>query len=218
MWRLIGVVSIASIAACARKPVSDQVNPDLALCPSLSMEECRKAAECSVVSGTRYDSGQQCSHPLEEVGCQHGTCGDGSLTYAIDPSGRHWRFPTTCIPQGWRMLDPSPADVAAAGAPLCTEPPVTPGGCEARSLPSCGGAGCRAAVARRVDLDKVCVGSEAQVGCVVSTCGDGALTYAKDPGGQVWQFSDACIPVGWTRIEILPEAIQTAERSPRCQP
>jgi len=53
--------------------------------------------------------------------------------------------------------------------------------------------------ADHVDEERVCKISHEKVGCMNGdTACDEAMTWARDPDGGLWYFSNGCLPTGWT--------------------
>lgn len=83
-------------------------------------------------------------------------------------------------------------------APGCTSPSVCTN-CARLSPQQCGqDPFCESISGAPFGPMNSCVLSAVVVGCRAPTgCGD-AISFAKDPQGQCWQFGSTCIPPGWT--------------------
>jgi hypothetical protein len=222
MWRVSSLLpwggAIALfVAGCSTTVVNDRSNGQVVDCSSLSIDQCDSREDCRVVSGVRYDSQRQGAYTAMALGCREASCADGALTFATDPIGRSWRFSTTCVPKGWPVVEQlDKADIiAASGAPY-SEGAAKPSDCGARTVAQCNGV-CRVIAGRRVVLEKTCLATEENVGCSDGACGDGAITYARAPNGDYWQFSDGCTPKGWDELEVPPQTIKAAVDRGACQ-
>lgn len=88
-------------------------------CHELTPEVCATDGFCLVVSGARWTS-EECYEPSVPVGCHPRGYGCGAMMVAmLDPEGRCWRFPSTCVPAGWSTLDGSDCPGADGRAPQC---------------------------------------------------------------------------------------------------
>ncbi len=74
-------------------------NPITNPCGKLTPEECGKRSDCSVISGKKVNTAENCTEELEELGCKPLETGCGEAeTLASDESGACYLFSTTCIP------------------------------------------------------------------------------------------------------------------------
>jgi len=196
--------------AAAEGPVCSE----LSTCSSLPPGKCAAEAGCRVLSGMRYEVEKVCRHEPAEVGCTDSKQSCSSvLTFAKDPSGNTWVFPSRCIPNTWKPFEGGEADHAAAEGPLCSAAPacssLPPGQCAAK-------AECQTLSGIRYEVDKVCRHPKAVVGCMDShlLCTQ-AFTYAKDPAGNTWQFPNGCIPNSWQSFA-GGKADEAAAEGPLC--
>ena len=198
---------VASVVACgtdASDPANSESQPiqkegepggNTAAPPVLACD-CPEGHECMQIEGKRVSEDRLCSEPMQFVTCYE------SPTQCIDefmlsraPSGDLWLFPSSCIPSDWQSdWEISRVDNSCFGAWTSTY-------CHSLGEEECAKqTGCGAMTARRACELGECPVLEEFASCVASVvrgCGQ-AITLASDLSGELWCFTDTCIPPGWT--------------------
>lgn len=165
-------------------------NPDSLAC------DCPEGQECMRLEGKRMSEAGLCEEATQLVTCyEYATECFDVYQYSRDPSGNLWIFPSTCIPSGWqRDGNEGPVDISCVGTWKSAY-------CPSLNEHECANQiGCGAMNAKRACESEECAADEEFVACVESVVRACHLTetLARDPSGELWCFSDACIPPGWT--------------------
>lgn len=88
-----------------------------------------------------------------------------------------------------------------ADSPSATQGDESTIGCPQLTLDECArNTNCRTIQGHRVNSTEQCLESQSAAACTAvsaSTCTN-TITWAREPAGNLWQFSDSCIPAGWT--------------------
>jgi len=182
-----------------------------AQCGERPIEHCDEDARCAHLTAGRFDPTLVCLEPTSLVGCASAfrICGL-SITTAQSPEGALYRFPDTCLPDGWEpanndvraipvtsagpcefLLDQWPTDAAAQT--IREE-------CEALSGRQCGDRDdCRTIFPFRVDEDRICL--EIWSGHEFCTsrfrmC-DPTPTVARTPEEESFVLGNDCVLESW---------------------
>ena len=147
------------------------------------------------IIATRYDTVKRCHYYAERVGCtldRTTVCAAG-ITYAKDLQGNRWQLKNGCIPKSWKSFRPALADTLAMAGPLCSD------------AAPCGGLynvnkGCRYSAERRAETGCTSYGAyyDYDYGKVLCTQ---VFTCVKSPAGNVFMFSNGCIPKPFSNLE-----------------
>ena len=59
----------------------------------------------SALTGVPYNQASRCWEEPQEFSRPHSGC-DNAITYALDSNNTLWRFPNTCLPDGFTLTTP----------------------------------------------------------------------------------------------------------------
>lgn len=207
---LVGSFLVLSSIGCEHRDRSGSGGPESS---RGAVDPCSNPAE-----GARLDGDRRCVEPPEALGCSDVPCGDLALLLAMAPDGSIWRFGNDCLPVGWNAIEDPSEDLRSAFEwPICG-PAAPPGSCSTTPADECGrGDGCSPMRGQRFDGAVGCFLAPVAVGCSDGACADAAITWAFDLDGNLWRFTDGCVPAGWTELEEPPDTVPSATRADNCQ-
>lgn len=166
-------------------------------CEALSEQGCDARDDCQALHAQNVDETNACLIEPVFVQCAtHQECGEQMLMVR-DPRQALWLFPSTCIPDTWRV-DYSQEAQNLFGAPLCADM-VEPQDCHALDAQICASrADCEVLQGRYVHIDDACTDEFSDVGCHErgEACADQQV-LAHDSNDALWIFASTCIPWNW---------------------
>ncbi len=171
-------------------------------CSQLTVNECNGRTDCTTIVARKGDIQNQCTESATEIGCMEAGLGcDEAITYAYDSNNDCWVFSNGCIPAQWTLAEnDDPCGYSSfEDENSCDDVPPS-AECSDLNPSECNAApNCRVISGRQIHSTDNCLMDFEDVGCMISDggCGD-AETWATDPNGGCWWFSDTCLPVGWT--------------------
>ena len=179
--------------------------------PSKQNDSINKEPNCTQAQGNRYIESEGCLAATANAGCTSNPSDDGAITFAQDPNGEIWRFPTTTFPDGWTEI---PSSVVPAGTELC-EPPES-ADCGSRPPDACG-EGCRPIFANPFNEAAQCWEKWEAVSCVESGLACPSMSVlALDNQDSMWLANRGCMPSGWTST--YPDNLSDLIGLPSCEP
>lgn len=198
---------ILFLAACKTATPEPTPTTPVLDCTTVEPDSCTGTTGCSAIRGTFVGSlgGAVCLDPLasdEVIGCQSAedACPAVEIV-ASSPDDAVYNIPAGCAPAGWTVqnltVEECSPDCAAVALEDCT-----------------GTAGCALITGQQlVDADRdVCFdpfASPEPLACAPASSCDAAITRATEGlDTPVYQFSDSCIPAGWTTVS---ESFATCE-------
>lgn len=88
-------------------------------CYELELIDCDRDAFCSTLDAQPWNEAQACVDAFTVVSCTspEDAC-DSAVTWAQDPDGTCWQFPSSCVPVGWSLEVPE-CDALGFSGPYC---------------------------------------------------------------------------------------------------
>lgn len=181
-----------------------------ALCQDRSIEDCEEDARCDHLTAGRFDPALVCLEPTDEVGCASAfrICGL-SLTTAESPDGVLYRFPDTCLPDGWEPayneLRAFPVSFAGSCEQLTEawpddeEAQSIRKACEGLVGGQCNQDECRTVFPLRVDDERTCleISSDHEVCTSRFRMCDPTPTVARTSDGESFVIGNGCVLESW---------------------
>ena len=155
-----------------------------------TQSDCEADHRCVAVAGAVVVNPGDCVMHEEFLSCEAARPCGPELMHARDPSGRVWRFRSTCIPRGWEY-----EDVQVPAIRECGNPSPCPALAETECIRDIR---CVPVNAWRIDVSRRCLGRNSDFfACMdLAQCSSTALCVA-DASGQLLQTASNCFPSSW---------------------
>lgn len=184
-------------------------------CQELSFDECEVDSSCRLIVARQLVAEQGCYKSYAPINCRsrEGCHDSGIVSFAQGADGSNWLLPTSCLPMGWRHVEPTPEQRLAAEALPCS-PGFGPGAapaqahCDALAIDKCeADSECTLVVGGRLVPERSCYSPFEPISCRQREgCPDsGVIRFAEAGDGGVWIMPTGCLPLGWKHIEPSPE-------------